>query len=187
MWWNWLQNFRFYVTVPLTMKILKQCERRSSHRRCFVKKVFLEISQNSQENACARESLFYWSCRFSCEFCKISKNTFLTEHLWATASASCSFNVSRFYRLCSQARFITKRKEIVKSVYLNLGIDKVEGLPGFHTFSGANIKWFFLSKRKKKCWQFLKKEAEVLIIHLRLLVQATTSLLQLTNETIARV
>ena len=23
---------------------------------------------------------------FSCEFCKISKNTFLTEHLWATTS-----------------------------------------------------------------------------------------------------
>ena len=25
---------------------------------------------------------------FSCEFCKISKNTFFTERLWATASAS---------------------------------------------------------------------------------------------------
>ena len=24
---------------------------------------------------------------FSCEFCEISKNTFFTEHLWATASA----------------------------------------------------------------------------------------------------
>ena len=23
---------------------------------------------------------------FSCEFCEISKNTFLTEHVWATAS-----------------------------------------------------------------------------------------------------
>ena len=36
------------------------------------------------------------------------------------------FNVSRFSRLCSQTRFITKQKEIdVKSVYLNLGRDKV--------------------------------------------------------------
>ena len=186
MWRNWLQNFRFYVTKPLTMKILQQCERRSSHRRCSLKKVFLEISQNSQENACARESLFYWSCRFSCEFCKISKNAFFTEYLWATASALRSFNVSRFSRLCSQTRFITKRKEIVKSVYLNLSIDKVEGLPGFRTFSGAKIKWLFLSKRENKCWQFFKKEAKVLIIHLRLLVRTTTSLLQLTNETIAR-
>ena len=25
---------------------------------------------------------------FSCEFCEISKNTFFTEHLWTTASAS---------------------------------------------------------------------------------------------------
>ena len=29
---------------------------RSSHQRCSVKKVFLEISQNSQENTCARVS-----------------------------------------------------------------------------------------------------------------------------------
>ena len=34
---------------------------RSSHRRCSVKKVFLEISQNSQENTCARNSsLIKW-------------------------------------------------------------------------------------------------------------------------------
>ena len=53
-----------------------------------VKNVFLEISQNSQENTCA--SLFFnkvagaWNVIkketlaqvFSCEFCEISKNTF---------------------------------------------------------------------------------------------------------------
>ena len=27
---------------------------------------------------------------FSCEFCKISKNNFFTEHLWTTASVHCS-------------------------------------------------------------------------------------------------
>ena len=36
--------------------------------------MFLEISQNSQEN--------------TCEFCEISKNTFFTEHVWATASTA---------------------------------------------------------------------------------------------------
>ena len=53
-------------------------------RKCSVKKVFLESSQNSQENNCAQVSF----CRcnfikkealaqeFSCEFCEISKNTF---------------------------------------------------------------------------------------------------------------
>ena len=44
--------------------------------------VFLEISQNSQEacNSIKKETLVQM---FSCE---ISKNTFLTEHLWTTAS-----------------------------------------------------------------------------------------------------
>ena len=32
---------------------------RSSHQRCSVKKVFLEISQKSQENTCARQSPFF--------------------------------------------------------------------------------------------------------------------------------
>ena len=59
-------------------------------QRCYVKKVFLEISQNSQENTCARVSFFIkfqaGACKFikketlaqvsSCEFCEISKNTF---------------------------------------------------------------------------------------------------------------
>ena len=64
------------------------------------KKVFLEISQNSQESACARAS-FLVKLRvaglqlslketlaqvFSGEFCEISRNSFFTEHLWTTAS-----------------------------------------------------------------------------------------------------
>ena len=73
---------------------------RSSHQRCSLKKVFLEISQSSQENTCARVSFFNkvagLACNFikkealahvfSCEFREISKNTFFTEHLWLTAS-----------------------------------------------------------------------------------------------------
>ena len=59
-------------------------------RKCSVKKVFLEISQNSQENSCARVSflikLHTSACNFikketlsqvfSCEFGEISKNIF---------------------------------------------------------------------------------------------------------------
>ena len=64
------------------------------------KKVFLEISQNSQENPCARASLLIklQACKFikrealaqvfSCEFCGISKNTFLAKHLWEAASVN---------------------------------------------------------------------------------------------------
>ena len=56
------------------------------------KKVFLKISQNSQEDTCARVSFRPGACNFiiketlaqvfSCLFCEISKNTFFTEHLW---------------------------------------------------------------------------------------------------------
>ena len=62
--------------------------------------MFLEILQNSQENTCARVSflkkLMAGACNlieketlaqvFSCEFCKIPKNTFFTEHLQTTTS-----------------------------------------------------------------------------------------------------
>ena len=42
-----------------------------------VKKVFLEISQNSQENTCAKVSLKETLAQvFSCEFYEISKKTF---------------------------------------------------------------------------------------------------------------
>ena len=65
-------------------------------------KVFLEISQNSQENTCAMAAFLIklqasglrpkallkktLAQVFSCEFREISKNNFFTEHLWATAS-----------------------------------------------------------------------------------------------------
>ena len=78
--------------------------------RCSVKKVFLDILQNSQKNSCARVSfsikLQAEACNFikketspkvfSCEFYKISRKAFLTEHLWATASA---FNDDVFQNL----------------------------------------------------------------------------------------
>ena len=67
--------------------------------RCSLEKVFLEISQNSQENTCARVS-FSIKCSpkacnfikketlaqvFSCQFCEISKNTFSYRTLLVAA------------------------------------------------------------------------------------------------------
>ena len=46
-------------------------------QRCSVKKVFLEISQNSQESNCAR----IWHRCFSVNFGKFLRTPFLTEHL----------------------------------------------------------------------------------------------------------
>ena len=48
---------------------------RSSHQRCFVKKVFLEISQNSQESTCARTS-------FSIKLQAAAPATLLKKRLW---------------------------------------------------------------------------------------------------------
>ena len=70
-------------------------------------KVFLEIQQNSKENTCARVSFLIKlqasACNFvkeetlaqvfSCEFCKISENSFFKGHLRATASL-CSITKS---------------------------------------------------------------------------------------------
>ena len=59
-------------------------------QRCSVKKVLLEILQNSQENTCARVSFliklqaFIKKETLSQVFCGISKKTFFAEHLRAT-------------------------------------------------------------------------------------------------------
>ena len=85
----------------------KQSHTEAVSWRYSVKKLFLEISQNSQENVCARVSYFDKVARlrpanfskketlaqvFSCEFCEISKNTFSVEHLWVTASNHTTLN-----------------------------------------------------------------------------------------------
>ena len=62
-------------------------------RGVLLEKMFLEISQNSQENTCARVSVLLKETLaqvFSCEFCEISKNKFFTEHFWETQSTSTS-------------------------------------------------------------------------------------------------
>ena len=73
---------------------------RSSRPEVFCKKVFLKISQNSQENTCTRVSFLIKlqapACsfikkealaqEFSCGFCEISKNTFFHRaHLVAAS------------------------------------------------------------------------------------------------------
>ena len=75
--------------------LIRECLYRGSHQRCSMKKVFLEILQDSQESTCARVS-FLMACNFikkealaqvfSCEFCESSKNTFFTGHLWTNVS-----------------------------------------------------------------------------------------------------
>ena len=124
MWGKRLPKFRIRMNVPLTIKTPKQCQwRRLTLLWCVNFKKYLLSCQ-----------IFILCCKDI--FCYVLV-----------------FNVSRFSRLCSQARFITKQKEIdVKSVYLNLGSDKVPALPVFHTFAGTDIKGSFLIQGKNNCW-----------------------------------
>ena len=51
---------------------------RSSHQSCFIKKVFLRISQNLYPSFFFNQVLGL----FSCELCKISKNTYIVARLF---------------------------------------------------------------------------------------------------------
>ena len=76
------KNSYFYRTPPVTAS-------------GSVENVFLVVSQNSQENI-KKEKKETLAQVFSCEFCKIYRNTFFTEHLRATASAFI-FSTSAFF------------------------------------------------------------------------------------------
>ena len=96
-------TFQIDICIMLNKWSGKQVQSEADVQRCYVKKVFLEISQNSQENTCAKVSfsirLQAQACNFikretlaqvfSREFCEISKNTYTTEHLQTTASFVC--------------------------------------------------------------------------------------------------
>ena len=55
------------MTVPSDLPLKKF---RSSHRRCSIKKVILEIPQNSQEQNCARASFLIKLQASACNFIK---------------------------------------------------------------------------------------------------------------------
>ena len=76
------KNSYFYRTPPVTAS-------------GSVENVFLVVSQNSQENI-KKEKKETLAQVFSCEFCKIYRNTFFIEHLMATASAFI-FSTSAFF------------------------------------------------------------------------------------------
>ena len=89
-----ISAFKIWMTVPLKGSIFFGAMKSEKFdwpaevttRGVLWKKVFLEISQVSKENTCARVYFLPLAQVFSWEFCEISKNSFFTEHLLATAS-----------------------------------------------------------------------------------------------------
>ena len=107
---------------------------RSSRPGVFCKKLFLEISRNSQVNICARVSfnkvagLRPQACNFikkealaqefSCEFCKTSKNTFFRETPLVVASAYCIVVISCYsiVSIVSNCFFMSNNKSLTFTV-----------------------------------------------------------------------
>ena len=86
---------------------------------CSIKqKVFLQISNISQENTCARVSFLMltlistllkkrlWYRCFSVNFAKFLRTPFLTEHLWATGSVICSSYFLAIAKLLQSSHFL---------------------------------------------------------------------------------
>ena len=112
---------------------------RSSRPDVFCLKDVLRISQNSQENTCARLSVLIklqaWACNFiktetlaqvfSCEFSEISKSTFFKEYIWATASIKHTqdgYLLFVFFYFQVACNCSNSSKQEVKHSYYNLSM-----------------------------------------------------------------
>ena len=91
---------------------------KSNYQWYSIKKLFLNISQNSQENTCAKASFLIklpeacssikmrlWQRCFSVNFYGIFKNIFFTEHLQVTASDN-QMQVVVLYNLNLSLQFV---------------------------------------------------------------------------------
>ena len=82
-------------------------------KRCTVKKVFLEISQNLQETTCARVSISMkkrlWHRSFPVKFAKFLRMPFLTEHLqWMLLRAPNFISVPRLCTIQNTSNSLAK-------------------------------------------------------------------------------
>ena len=113
--WNNFKKY-FYFSIQHSEAVVQMC---------FVKKMFLEIAQNSQENTCTRasflikllawgQSLFFNKVAgllaqvFSCEFCGISKNTFS----YRTPLVAASEHSLRMFLINKKIAFTEKRYRV---------------------------------------------------------------------------
>ena len=100
-----------YESIPIFLKFSRHVKEAAT-KRCSVKKMFLEILQNSQENSCARVSFLKKiqteTCNFikkktlaqvfSCEFCEILRTPFCIEHLgWPRLTLYWAFRILTIY------------------------------------------------------------------------------------------
>ena len=102
-------------TTKVSVQLRSRIHAEAPARRCSIKKLFLEISLNSQENICA--SLFFnkvvgwglqlfwkrlWQRCFAVNFAKISKNTFS----YRTPPAAVSFHANSVFNTILRPEFL---------------------------------------------------------------------------------
>ena len=92
---DWLAEIKLWSKKKRSILL---CKTKTVAHRCFVKKQFLEISQNSQESTCVRISFLInlqerdlkpttllrkrvWHRCYPVNFAKFLRTSFLTEHL----------------------------------------------------------------------------------------------------------
>ena len=79
------------IVIVNAISVVQRHIDRSSHWKFSIKKVFLQISQNSRENTCARVSSVRDSITsdsiLSVNFPKFVGSLVITKHFWGTASA----------------------------------------------------------------------------------------------------
>ena len=85
-------------------------------QRCSGKKVFLEISQNSQENTCARVSFWILTQMFFVEFCEIYKNIFLHRTPPVAARVISIYLLCYYWQCCYKEKDPRKRGPLVSCV-----------------------------------------------------------------------
>ena len=97
--------------------------------------MFLEILQNSQKNTCARVSFLIkketLAQVFSCELCKISKNTSFTAHLRTTASTDKASSLQVIILILSKIGRIPNfsSNELAKKLQLTIILGNVVNKP----------------------------------------------------------
>ena len=121
---------------------------RSSCQEVFCKKVFLKISQISEENTCARVSFFYFYYLFIFE---ILHNLLLYKYRdWKTAA-----NQSAYKKHWNFVLNLSKKRDFYNSFNIKSVINNK--LPWSNQTSLENIKKLennFSSKRKNCDWKF---------------------------------
>ena len=119
---------------------------RSSRPKGSLKKVLWEISQNSQENICARISFLV----FSWEFCEISHKTFFAEQNGTTASDYSSISSSEG----NIGKVVQVKNRFQKQSFADF---KLEVLKNFVNSTAKHLCWSLFLIDLKTCISIKKR------------------------------